>query len=191
MQIGRRRSPASATSRCSRRACGGSTHPTGSSRSSLPRRRAGRSRRSCLPRSSAAARSARALPAGRRAASRCALALAEVPEDAAVVLVHDAARPLLEEDVIERVLTALNEGWDGAVPALADRRHGEAGRRRRASSRRSSATSCVAVQTPQAFVASVLRDALLTARSAAARPTVPLRRGARRARKRRRRAIRS
>src|ERR671911_3205106 len=46
------------------------------------------------------------------------LALAEVPQEAAVVLVHDAARPLVEDAVIERVLTALNEGWDGAVPGL-------------------------------------------------------------------------
>src|SRR5213596_2023197 len=36
------------------------------------------------------------------------IALAEVPEDAAVVLVHDAARPLLPEPVIERVLAKLN-----------------------------------------------------------------------------------
>ena len=46
------------------------------------------------------------------------LALAEVPEDAAVALVHDAARPLLPDDVIERVLAPLAEGWDGVVPAL-------------------------------------------------------------------------
>ena len=45
-------------------------------------------------------------------------ALAEVPEDAAVMLVHDAARPLVSDEVIERVLTALNDGWDGAVPGL-------------------------------------------------------------------------
>ena len=44
--------------------------------------------------------------------------LAEVPEDAAVVLVHDAARPLLGDDVIERVLAPLAEGWDGVVPGL-------------------------------------------------------------------------
>ena len=58
------------------------------------------------------------------------LALEEVPEDAAVVLVHDAARPLLPEDVIERVLAPLAEGWDGAVPALPVAGHGQAGRRR-------------------------------------------------------------
>ena len=58
--------------------------------------------------------------------TQCARALAEVPEDAAVVLVHDAARPLLEDDVIERVVTALDEGWDGAVPGSAARGHGQA-----------------------------------------------------------------
>jgi 2-C-methyl-D-erythritol 4-phosphate cytidylyltransferase len=45
-------------------------------------------------------------------------ALAEVPGDAAVVIVHDAARPILPEEVIERVLAPLSEGWDGVVPAL-------------------------------------------------------------------------
>ena len=45
--------------------------------------------------------------------------LAEVPADAVVVLVHDAARPLLPDDVIERVLAPLSEGWDGVVPGLA------------------------------------------------------------------------
>ena len=44
--------------------------------------------------------------------------MAEVPADAVVVLVHDAARPLLPDDVIERVLAPLSEGWDGAVPGL-------------------------------------------------------------------------
>jgi 2-C-methyl-D-erythritol 4-phosphate cytidylyltransferase len=46
-------------------------------------------------------------------------ALADVPADAAVVLVHDAARPFVDDTVIERVLAALNEGWDGVVPAVA------------------------------------------------------------------------
>src|SRR5436305_4477796 len=44
--------------------------------------------------------------------------VAEVPEDAAVILVHDAARPFLIDDVIERVIGALGEGFDGAVPGL-------------------------------------------------------------------------
>jgi 2-C-methyl-D-erythritol 4-phosphate cytidylyltransferase len=86
-------------------------------------------------------------------------ALAEVPEDASVVLVHDAARPLVTEEVIERVVTALGNGWDGAVPALpvADtvkRVNGQA------VAETLDREGLVSVQTPQAFVASVLRDAL-------------------------------
>ena len=84
--------------------------------------------------------------------------LAEVPEDAVVVVVHDAARPLLGDDVLERVIAALGDGWDGAVPALplADtvkRAEGEA------------VVETVAreglyvAQTPQAFLAETLRRA--------------------------------
>lgn len=86
-------------------------------------------------------------------------ALAEVPEEATVVLVHDAARPLVTDEVIERVITGLADGWDGAVPALpiADavkRVEGEA------VVETLDREGLVAVQTPQAFVASVLREAL-------------------------------
>jgi 2-C-methyl-D-erythritol 4-phosphate cytidylyltransferase len=45
-------------------------------------------------------------------------ALADVPEDALVVLVHDAARPLVDDAVVERVLEPLADGFDGAVPGL-------------------------------------------------------------------------
>ena len=85
-------------------------------------------------------------------------ALAEVPEDAAVVLVHDAARPLVADEVIERVVTALQEGWDGAVPGLAlpdtikRVRDGAVVETLERDELR-------AVQTPQAFLAPVLRDA--------------------------------
>ena len=44
--------------------------------------------------------------------------LAEVPDDAAAVLVHDAARPLLTDEVIGRVLAPLADGWEGVVPGL-------------------------------------------------------------------------
>ena len=33
-----------------------------------------------------------------------------------MILVHDAARPLLPDDVVERLVAALGEGYDGAVP---------------------------------------------------------------------------
>jgi 2-C-methyl-D-erythritol 4-phosphate cytidylyltransferase len=55
--------------------------------------------------------------AGTRAGSVRA-ALTEVPEDAAVILVHDAARPLVSDGVIGRVLAPLSDGYDGAVPVL-------------------------------------------------------------------------
>ena len=89
-----------------------------------------------------------------------ALAIAAVPEDAAVVLVHDAARPLLPAEVVERVLAALSEGWDGVVPALPIP---DTVKRveRDAVVETLDREGLVAVQTPQAFVADVLRDALV------------------------------
>jgi 2-C-methyl-D-erythritol 4-phosphate cytidylyltransferase len=86
-------------------------------------------------------------------------ALAEVADDAAVVLVHDAARPLLPDEVIERVLAPLSEGWDGVVPGLpvSDTVKRVEGDRVVETLPRG---DLVAVQTPQAFIASVLRDAL-------------------------------
>jgi 2-C-methyl-D-erythritol 4-phosphate cytidylyltransferase len=85
--------------------------------------------------------------------------VAEAGDDADVLLVHDAARPALPEDVIERVLTALNEGWDGAVPALplADTIKRVEGAQVVETLPRD---EVVAAQTPQAFLAPVLRDAL-------------------------------
>jgi len=85
--------------------------------------------------------------------------VAEVPEDAAVILVHDAARPLLPDEVIGRVIEALGEGFDGAVPTLpvSDTVKRVDGDRVVETVDRS---ALVTVQTPQAFVASVLRSAL-------------------------------
>jgi 2-C-methyl-D-erythritol 4-phosphate cytidylyltransferase len=87
------------------------------------------------------------------------LALVEVPDEAAVVLVHDAARPLLPEEVIERVLAPLSEGWDGVVPAvpLADTVKRVDGERVVETLPRD---DLVAVQTPQAFLADTLRRAV-------------------------------
>ena len=85
-------------------------------------------------------------------------ALAEVPDDAVAVLVHDAARPVLPEEVIERVLAPLSEGWDGVVPALPI---GDTVKRVRDDEvvETLARDGLVAVQTPQAFVADVLRRA--------------------------------
>ena len=85
-------------------------------------------------------------------------ALAEVPEDALVALVHDAARPLVPDDVIERVLGPLSEGWDGVVPALplTDTIKSVEGEQVIGTLSRE---TLVAVQTPQAFLSTSLRAA--------------------------------
>jgi 2-C-methyl-D-erythritol 4-phosphate cytidylyltransferase len=99
------------------------------------------------------------VPGGETRAESVRAGVAEVGEDAEVIVVHDAARPIVTDDVLERVLTALNEGWDGAVPALpvADTiKRVQAGQVIETLSR----DDLVAAQTPQAFVAPALRDAL-------------------------------
>ena len=83
---------------------------------------------------------------------RCGLSL--VPDDAEIVLVHDGARPLACDAVFKRVIQAVRDGADAAVPVieLTDtirRRDGGTADRR----------ELVAVQTPQAFRADVLRAA--------------------------------
>jgi 2-C-methyl-D-erythritol 4-phosphate cytidylyltransferase len=44
--------------------------------------------------------------------------LSALPAECAVVLVHDAARPLVDRDIIDRVI-AVARGGEGAVPAIA------------------------------------------------------------------------
>lgn len=98
------------------------------------------------------------VPGGATRAESVRAGLAEVPEETAVVLVHDAARPLLPPDLIERLLGALAEGFEGAVPAI-----GVPDTLKRVVDgvvvETLARDELVAVQTPQAFVASVLRAA--------------------------------
>ncbi len=95
---------------------------------------------------------------GSTRAESVALALAEVPDEALVVLVHDAARPLVDDGVVERLLAPLGEGFDGAVPVLpvADTlkrvRDGVV-------AETVDRVGLVAAQTPQAFLATTLRRA--------------------------------
>ncbi len=98
------------------------------------------------------------VPGGATRAESVRAALAEVPDDAAVVLVHDAARPLVDDAVVERVLAPLAEGFDGAVPALPvpDTVKRVDGRVVVETLERS---SLVGAQTPQAFLAGSLRRA--------------------------------
>ena len=102
---------------------------------------------------------AQAVTGGASRAESVRRGVEEVPAEVAAVLVHDAARPLVPDEVIERVLEPLGEGWDGVVPALP-----VADTIKRVEGITVSETlvrdHLVAVQTPQAFAADALRAAL-------------------------------
>lgn len=84
--------------------------------------------------------------------------LAAVPAGADVVVVHDAARPLAGDALFDAVIGAVRDGADGAVPALpvTDTIKRVEGIRVLETVARD---DLVAVQTPQAFRADVLRRA--------------------------------
>jgi len=108
----------------------------------------------------AATKIAAAVPGGVTRPDSVAAGLACVPEGAEFVLVHDAARPLVPPDVVDRVVAALRAGAQGAVPALplADtvKRVGPDGSVAETLDR----GALRAVQTPQGFPPAVLREAL-------------------------------
>jgi len=108
------------------------------------------------------------VPGGGTRADSVRIGVGEVAGDAAVIVVHDAARPLVSGEVVERVVAPLSQGWDGAVPGLpvvdtVKRVDADA-----AVVETLSRGELVAVQTPQAFVAEVLRGALASDSAAAA-----------------------
>ena len=84
--------------------------------------------------------------------------LAEVGSDAVVIVVHDAARPLVDDAVVGRVLEPLSDGWDGVVPGLSI-----PDTVKRVSDGVVTGTidrsDLVTVQTPQAFPAQILQAA--------------------------------
>ena len=101
----------------------------------------------------------RAVAGGETRSDSVRAGLAAVPVEAAVVCVHDAARPLATAELFARVIDAVRAGAAGAIPGVAvtdtikivDPHGTVASTPDRA--------SLVAVQTPQAFAAAALRDA--------------------------------
>jgi 2-C-methyl-D-erythritol 4-phosphate cytidylyltransferase len=87
------------------------------------------------------------------------LALDAAPE-ATVAVVHDAARPLLTRELVERCISALEDGYDGAIAAarMSDtvKESDDSGRVLRTLDR----SLLWAIQTPQVFDATLLRRAL-------------------------------
>jgi 2-C-methyl-D-erythritol 4-phosphate cytidylyltransferase len=100
------------------------------------------------------------VPGGGTRADSVRCGLTAVPDDAEVILVHDAARPLASPDLFAAVIAAVTDGGaDGAVPGVPPsdtiKTVDESGRVTGTLDR----ASLVAVQTPQAFRAGVLRRA--------------------------------
>jgi 2-C-methyl-D-erythritol 4-phosphate cytidylyltransferase len=84
--------------------------------------------------------------------------LAAVPDDADVVLVHDAARPLAGAELFTRAAAAVRAGADGAVPVVPVTDTVKRVEHRLVVETLDRST-LVAVQTPQAFDARMLREA--------------------------------
>jgi 2-C-methyl-D-erythritol 4-phosphate cytidylyltransferase len=85
--------------------------------------------------------------------------LAAVPADATVICVHDAARPFASLALYERVVCAVREGADGAIPGVAVTDTIKLVDTDGAVVSTPPRDALRAVQTPQAFRADVLRRA--------------------------------
>ena len=99
------------------------------------------------------------VPGGAVRSASVRAALAAAPE-ATIAVVHDAARPLVTVELVERCVAAVSDGWDGAVAAapVTDtiKEVGAEARVERTLDR----SRLWAIQTPQVFAADVLRRAL-------------------------------
>ena len=106
-----------------------------------------------------AAKVSSVVPGGTRSRSESVrIGVEEVPDEADAIVVHDAARPLVPDAVVERVLAAL-ESCEGAVPGLpiADTVKRAPGG---VVSETVDRSELYVVQTPQAFRADSFRGAL-------------------------------
>jgi 2-C-methyl-D-erythritol 4-phosphate cytidylyltransferase len=87
--------------------------------------------------------------------------LVAVPEDATIIIVHDAARPLASPTLFAAVVAAVGEGAEGVIPVMA-----VSDTLKRTSQDLVGSTvdrdGLVTVQTPQAFAADTLRAAHLS-----------------------------
>ncbi|HEX5615384.1 MAG TPA: 2-C-methyl-D-erythritol 4-phosphate cytidylyltransferase [Acidimicrobiia bacterium] len=98
------------------------------------------------------------VPGGATRSDSVRAGLAAVPDDADVVVVHDAARPLASEALFRATIAAVRDGADGAVPGVAV---ADTVKRveRDVVVETVPRDALVAVQTPQAFSAERLRAA--------------------------------
>jgi 2-C-methyl-D-erythritol 4-phosphate cytidylyltransferase len=94
------------------------------------------------------------VPGGATRSASVRAGLAAVPDDAEVVLVHDAARPHATVELWRRVVDAVRAGAEGAVPGVP-----VVDTLREVGGATVDRARFVAVQTPQGFAAAVLRRA--------------------------------
>lgn len=100
------------------------------------------------------------IPGGNRRRDSVAAGLAEVPDDVDYVIVHDAARPLAPPAIVATIIdTLLTRDVDGVVPAVPVRDTLKEVDDKDIVSGTMPRDHVVAVQTPQGFVASRLREA--------------------------------
>jgi 2-C-methyl-D-erythritol 4-phosphate cytidylyltransferase len=99
-----------------------------------------------------------AQPGGATRSASVRAGLAAVPDEAEIIVVHDAARPLASRELFALVVAAVRAGADAAIPAVpvADTIKRVAGNRVTETLDRA---ALVSVQTPQAFRAELLRRA--------------------------------
>lgn len=98
--------------------------------------------------------------AGGRSRSESVLAAVREAPEAEAYVVHDAARPLVTRELVERCARAVEQGWDGAVAAAPMTDTVKEVRSDGSVVRTLDRATLWAVQTPQAFRAGALRRAL-------------------------------
>ena len=96
------------------------------------------------------------VPGGSTRSASVRAGLAAVPTEVEIVIVHDAARPLASVELFQQVVAAVENGADAAIPgqAVTDTLKRVDGEAVTATVDRA---DLVAVQTPQAFLATALR----------------------------------
>jgi 2-C-methyl-D-erythritol 4-phosphate cytidylyltransferase len=85
--------------------------------------------------------------------------LGAVPENATIICVHDAARPFASEHLYREVVSQVSHGADGAIPGLPVTDTIKQVSTANVVVATPDRASLVAIQTPQAFRAAVLRKA--------------------------------
>ena len=103
------------------------------------------------------------VPGGETRQASLQNALDQLPGDTETVMVHDAARPLVERSLIDALLAALDDTCDGAIPAIRLEDTIKKVSEDRLVEQEMDRRSVWRVQTPQVFRRAALEDAVAKA----------------------------